>query len=310
MEMNKLLILVFVLALASTPVFAEQQGDLDVSVIEQNTQESGGLLSFFDFSPEPLRVVSGGLCGDTANDAGRTTYDNFQVWCTNNDGTTKDLTGCVALFYDANWNNVGDKEIVPGKSVAGPIEAVYWSRYNCYEQEYSCNDYRDAGCGGSGNYQECAEDKMLRVRTCVGAPAGVETERCITDKQCSPSCTESRGAWQACSDGRQYRIITWSDCLTTKEYRACDSSSDTSEDDSSVSVTTSGGSQQTSGGSNESASTDSGFNRKMLPPIITILIGIGAIFAFMYTAPHLWPLGLVVAIIGLLWLLKILGIGG
>lgn len=190
-------------------VCAEQQGNLPVDYFQLNTPS--------------LRYVDGGLCDALPDDAGTTTYQNFEVWCLDKDGSSNDLSGCVAHFRRSDRKLIQDVEINPGQYVIAPADAAFWERYNCHEEAYTCGDYQSIGCGKSGSYARCDDDEMLRTRSCSSnTPSSMETERCIPWYECMiEHCDYDVGSWSSCQNSVQTRTVTDIDCSTWTEYQYC-----------------------------------------------------------------------------------------
>ena len=210
---NLMKIFLSVLLLISMAAFgvAEQQGNLPVDYIQMRTAKQ-------------LRMVNDGLCGSVPDDAGTTTYSGFRVYCTGKNGVTSDLDGCAVKFYDSKYNEIADREIDPSKYTAAPSDAVFWERYNCFIQSYSCTDYDSIGCGDRGDYRNCNDDEMLRARSCPGAPSSVDTERCVPWYDCREEdehCDYDVSAWGECINGIQSRIITQVDCVKYEDTQSC-----------------------------------------------------------------------------------------
>ena len=208
--MKIFLSLILLLSIAGLAV-AEQQGNLPVDYIQMRTAKQ-------------LRMVNDGLCGTVPDDAGTTTYSGFRVYCTGKNGVTSGLDGCAVKFYDSKYKEVAHREISPELYTPAPANAVFWERYNCYSQPYTCSDYQSEGCGERGTYVNCADDQMLRVRSCPGAPSSVDTERCVAWYDCRAEenhCDYHVSAWSDCANGVQTRIITQVDCENYEDTQSC-----------------------------------------------------------------------------------------
>lgn len=204
----RLIFVVMMLALAGL-VSADQQGNLPIEGV------IGG---------EALRMVSGGLCTDLPDDKGTPTKSDFQVWCSGANGVTDDMTGCVAQFHDSMGRLLKEVELKPGEaSISAPAGTASWQRFNCYEVKYTCENFVSEGCGESGDYAQCADNEMFRVRDCSdNTPASVETERCIPWYECYyERCEPETSAWSVCSEGTQYRTVQTADCQTWNEEQSC-----------------------------------------------------------------------------------------